>query len=201
MWIFHNASYYYKVSENGPGGLAKLSNCVWYCYGSILQQGGTYLPEADSGRVLICFWWLFVIVTVTTYSGNLVAFLTFPRIEVALQGVEDLLSQREDGKSWGLVKNSAIETYLKESTQEKYLELLEFSKLYDNVDNDEIYQAVRTDEHVFIEWRSFLDLKMKREHKVSGRCDYSLAPENFFIERVALAFGKDMQWIDRFNQQ
>ena len=50
-------------------------------------------------------------------------------------------------------------------------------------------------------WRSYLDLKMKEEHKLTGRCDYSLAPEDFFIERVALAFNKNMQWIVYFNQQ
>jgi hypothetical protein len=42
---------------------------------------------------------------------------------------------------------------------------------------------------------------MKKEHKLTGRCDYSLAPEDFFIERVSLAFNKDMQWIGHFNQQ
>ena len=39
LWIVHNLSYYYKVNENGPGGLSKLGNCVWYCYGAVLQQG------------------------------------------------------------------------------------------------------------------------------------------------------------------
>ena len=39
LWVIHNLSYYYKVNENGPGGLAHLGNCIWYCYGAVLQQG------------------------------------------------------------------------------------------------------------------------------------------------------------------
>jgi glutamate receptor, ionotropic, invertebrate len=61
--------------------------------------------------MLIGFWWLFVIVTVTTYSGNLVAFLTFPKVESPVNTVEDL-TQYRNVESWGFLSGSVIEDHL-----------------------------------------------------------------------------------------
>ena len=49
---------------------------MWYCYGAILQQGDTKLLDFDSGHLVIGSWCLFVMVVVSCYSGNFVAFLT-----------------------------------------------------------------------------------------------------------------------------
>ena len=48
-------------------------------------------------RILTGFWWLFVIVTVTTYCGNLVAFLTFPTIEYPISDLNTLVEKVGDG--------------------------------------------------------------------------------------------------------
>ena len=54
-----------------------------------------------------------MIVTVTTYCGNLVAFLTFPQIEFPLNSIDEILKKGvEEGLTWGLLGGSVIESYL-----------------------------------------------------------------------------------------
>lgn len=96
------------------GGLGKIYNCFWYVYGALLQQGGLYLPEADSGRLVVGTWWLAVIVLATTYCGNLVAFLTFPKIETPITTISQLIDAR-GSVSWGMQTGTFLEDFLKVS--------------------------------------------------------------------------------------
>lgn len=73
-----------------------------------------YLPEVDSARLIVGTWWLVVLVVVTTYCGNLVAFLTFPKIDIPISTINDLIEHRET-VSWGLIKGTYLEEYLKVS--------------------------------------------------------------------------------------
>ena len=92
-----------------------------------------------------------------------------------------------------------VQPHIQDSDQEIFQEILKYTKYHESQEDGEIYDKIIGDDHVLIEWKSFLDLKLKKEHKITGICDYSMAPEEFFMERVALAFAKDMQWLDQFN--
>lgn len=113
-------------------GLSTLNSCFWYIYGALLQQGnkyheysnhlltdriyvhilpgGMYLPKADSGRLVIGVWWIVVIVLVTTYSGNLVAFLTFPQFQPGIDYFFQIFSS-SSGQQFGLRNGSYFEKY------------------------------------------------------------------------------------------
>lgn len=96
------------------GGLSSIENCMWYMYGALLQQGGMHLPQADSARIIVGAWWLVVLVLSTTYCGNLVAFLTFPKIDIPITTIDELLAHK-DTVTWSMTKGSFLETSLKVS--------------------------------------------------------------------------------------
>jgi len=75
-------------------GFFKLAYVAWYVIGSLLTQGGETedLPRANSTRILVAFWWLYLIVICSIHSGILTAILTFPKQNDFIQTLDDFLA-------------------------------------------------------------------------------------------------------------
>lgn len=92
-----------------------VKSCFLWCYSwhkcaSLIQYlsffpGGVHLPQSQTGRTIVSAWWLYSIVVVGTYSGNLIAFLTVTKDVVPFDTLEEMLEQTD--YTWGTVAGTA----------------------------------------------------------------------------------------------
>ncbi|CAH1154998.1 unnamed protein product [Phaedon cochleariae] len=201
LYYIHNLSPVYEYKGIPMrGGLSSIQNCIWYMYGALLQQGGMHLPHADSARILVGSWWLVVLVIATTYCGNLVAFLTFPKIDIAITTVEELVAHR-DTVSWSFREGSFLEHELRVASAQRYQMVYEkrSRKLETSIDN--LIGSVEQGKHVFIDWKMKLQFIMKKRFLETGRCEFALGTEDFFEEELSLILPQGSPYLPRINEE
>ena len=68
-------------------------------------EGNSSSAEANSVRIFLGLWWVFVIIVVTLYSGALVGFLTFPIIAPTVQSINELVTRQNAAEdvTWGFL--------------------------------------------------------------------------------------------------
>lgn len=191
FWIIHRSAIYYDYYKMNDGkGFYKLFNCVWYCYGAMVQQGGEILPQAISGRILIASWWLFVIVTVTTYSGNLVALLTFPKIIQPIQNAQDVKN------SWGISVGASTDSSIAEMIPIiKYSDLAiirDDVKYYDfNKERDEIFEDISDGDLAYIMKEYEARYWVTTEFTRTGFCGMHVAKDALYRTPVHMVTKKE----------
>lgn len=138
-----------------------------------------------------------MIVLVTTYCGNLVAFLTFPKIDTQVKTVAELVHARGNIQ-WGMRAGTYLEEFIKNTDVEKY-KILNDGAIFYNDENEDIINDVRNGKHVHIDWRSNLQYIQRREYLKTDSCDFSLSVEEFMEEQIALLLPMNSPYLNLFN--
>ncbi|ESO96489.1 hypothetical protein LOTGIDRAFT_115937, partial [Lottia gigantea] len=158
---------------------------VIYVFGAMLTQGGPNQPRSSSGRLLIACWWLFSIVVVAIYSGNLIAFLTVTKDQPPFETLAELSQQ--DTYKWGTIGGTIWTTFLKTAntpdTKALWAGVVKFNKtdpVVLSIDVDTHLKKVANGNYAFLADKAMLEIKMATE------CDWVFLKELFYPLQYAV---------------
>jgi glutamate receptor 3 len=72
-----------------------ISNALFFSFASFMRQSINLVPKSFSGRVAATSWWYFSLIFVSSYTANLVAFLTVEKLVPPIESVEELCKENK----------------------------------------------------------------------------------------------------------
>ncbi|XP_046381328.2 glutamate receptor ionotropic, delta-2-like [Haliotis rufescens] len=171
-----------------------------YLFGSALHQGGVHLPVSSSGRILVSFWWLFIIVMTSAYSGNLIASLTVTRKTPPFSSLEDVFTDAnlKIGLLGGVILHRTIET----SNDSKLIGLWERIVASKDADNDIFNHNISVHmKKVMTENYAFLNDVFELEVYVKTLCDVYILKEQFLPQQYSLLLQQGSPLTDMFSKE
>nr|XP_011455937.2 glutamate receptor ionotropic, kainate 5 isoform X2 [Crassostrea gigas] len=174
LFVIEKLSPYYKI--HGPEGRQNYQMSFWYMFGALLTQGGESLPNSQSGRTMITFFWLFSLIMVATYSGNLIAFLTVTIDKAPFNSLEELVEQ--DDYKWGILAGTYFVTWFQESPFELLQKVWSGIKTFNRTDTDVLnpdpnvhIDKMYKEKYVYIGDKSYMEVRK------ANRCELITATE------------------------
>lgn len=79
-----------KKDKENAVHLFGISNALFFSFSSFMRQSINLVPKSLSGRVAATSWWYFSLIFVSSYTANLVAFLTVEKLVTPIESVDDL---------------------------------------------------------------------------------------------------------------
>ncbi|CAF1156157.1 unnamed protein product [Adineta steineri] len=90
-----------------------ISNALFFSFASFMRQSINLVPKSFSGRIAATSWWYFSLIFISSYTANLVAFLTVEKLVTPIESVEDLAKQQEI--KYGSVRNGTTSAFFEKS--------------------------------------------------------------------------------------
>ncbi len=116
-------------SEMGENHSTSYAHAIWFCTRIFLMQSYTDLDIklGQGSRLVTAGSWYFVVIVTSIYSGNLVAFLAAPKVDLPFHNLEELVDQTD--YKFGYLRGTAQEHMLRESS------LVVFKTMWNKIEN------------------------------------------------------------------
>ncbi|VDI39698.1 Hypothetical predicted protein [Mytilus galloprovincialis] len=196
----YNPFYGYVQNRMKTRGLHHFSDSFWYMYGALLTQGGEHIARSSAGRTLLCFWWIFCIIMVATYSGNFVAFLTVSKTKLPFTDLEGLVAQ--SSYKWGTAGATIYETIFKNSElperKELWYGIIKFNATDSSVlssDPGVHISKVLKGEYAYVADKTFMDLAM------TNNCDLAIATSDILPVQYAIGLPNNSPFVQMFSDE
>ncbi|GFO40806.1 glutamate receptor ionotropic, kainate 2 [Plakobranchus ocellatus] len=194
LYVVNRASPY--QSQGSPSSsMYRLTmfTCFWSILASSMDQGSDYHPDSHAARLVLGFWWVFIIILVSTYTANLAAVLTVTVYEKSINSLAELAEHSEIRP---LIKpGTNLEMLFKTATNDVYQSIAKKLVISPKVtSNEEALVWVKTKNMAFITDRSQLEYAMLKDSET-----FSLADEIFNSGGLGFVVSKDAHFLDAFN--
>ncbi|XP_045201973.2 probable glutamate receptor [Mercenaria mercenaria] len=197
---------FYGKSEHSDerernGGLHMWHNSVWYMYGALLCQGGVHLPDSTAGRTLVSSWWLFCIIIVGIYSGNLIAFLTVTKEKPPFNTLSEMIKLKGSYR-WGTLSDTHFAAVFLNSDNPTYKPIGDGIRDFNKTDPDvlstdpEVHiRKVKEGKYAWIGDKTYIEIAMSKE------CSLTSINEEFLPLKYGLGFVKNSPHTAIFTKQ
>ncbi|WAR00270.1 GRIA2-like protein [Mya arenaria] len=96
-----------------------LANSLWFAMGSMMLQGSDdACPRSAPGRIIGGAWWFAVLITISSYTANLAAFLTIEKLLTPIESADDLVKQTDI--AYGTLASGSTQEYFMTSNVQTY---------------------------------------------------------------------------------
>ncbi|RUS76047.1 hypothetical protein EGW08_016177 [Elysia chlorotica] len=193
----------YLVNRTSPFAGRGFSNSVphkltmFYCFWAILassvSQGTNLHPMSTSARLVLGFWWVFIILVVSTYTASLAAVLTVNIYEKSIRSLSELAAQTEITP---LIKRGTnLQTLFQTATDDVYRSVASRLVIFPDGDSNEKAVAWVRDRNM-----AFMTDRSQLEYLMQAECEaYALVPEVFNSGGLGFVTPKDAPFLDAFN--
>ncbi|CAG5124472.1 unnamed protein product, partial [Candidula unifasciata] len=190
--ILERRNPYYQANSQ-KSAFDNFIDSICYLFGSLLTQGGEELPTSTTGLTLVSFWLMFSVIVASTYSGNLIAFLTVNLDTLPFDSLQSMLDQ--NGYKYGTVGTIAHKTRLGTShdpvKQRIWEQIKSFNKSDPSVLSPRVdyhRDKVSKGDYAFFGDKSRIDIWANKD------CELRTIKEKFFPVQYAVGLVKNSSY-------